>query len=64
MFIIKSLVPTTPVSASVSPEVVDIDIPVEKSIPAGNGQFAADSAGITIEKYKLVAAVAGADARL
>jgi len=50
MFIIKSFAATPVVVGSSRVVVVAIQIPVGKSIPAGKGQLAADSAGIGIVK--------------
>jgi len=51
MFMIRSADATPAVSLSASPVVVVIPIPAVNPIPAGNEQFAADSAGMTAEKY-------------
>jgi len=50
IFILRSDALTIDVSESAKPLVVVIAIPVEKFIPAGKEQLAADRGGITIEK--------------
>ena len=54
MFMIRSFAATATESVSANPVVVVIAIPEVKARPAGNGEFAADRAGITKENLRPV----------